>query len=139
MTLAEAEATLPNGLHDAELLGFRVDYVARTAEFQFNAWVGDLNSKDEAVREKHQDVKLLLHGLQFLVIDEPDPAYGFHSGTPRIGGFGAWTGGNTPPAKIAAVVAKLPTTAFYDSTFVDDWNSFIHLAAEDAEIKLIEE
>jgi hypothetical protein len=137
VNLGEAEAVLPNGLHDAELIGFAVDYVTRTARFEFNAWVGDLSSHDHAIREKHQQVSLSLSGLRFLIVEKPDPTYGFQSGVPTIQGFSAWGGKYTPPEEISHLVEQLPATSFFEATFVDDWTSFIHIGADAAEIKLM--
>jgi len=136
VNIGEAEDALPNGLHDANLLRFSVDYETRTAEFEFNAWVGDLSSKEEAIREKYQRVILSVRGLRFLILEAPDPAYGFQHGNPTIGGFSGLSGEYPPPIELGKLVEKLPTTAFYDATFVQDWNCFIHIAADHAEIRL---
>jgi hypothetical protein len=137
--LGDAEEKLPNALHDAELLQFWVDYKTRTAKFEFNAWVGDLSSKDEADREKYQKATLLIRGLRFLILEKPDPRYTFQSGIPMIGGFSGWGGEYNPASEISKLVEQLPDTAFYEATFVQDWNSFIHIAADDAEIELVDE
>ncbi|MGE5322449.1 MAG: hypothetical protein ACM3SW_06285 [Actinomycetota bacterium] len=139
MNIEEAEDTLPNGLHDAKLLRFSVDYRAKSAEFRFNAWVGDLESPDNELREKHREVTLRLSGVYFLVLEQPDPAYAYAGAVPTIGGFSAWTGGIAPSQNISSLVQKLPPNAFYDATFVEDWNSFIHIGAEHAEINPVEQ
>lgn len=139
MKLGQAEEALPNGLHDANLLQLSVDYKTRTARFEFNAWVGDVSSKDAAVREKYQRVTQAIRGLRFLILEKPDPQYGFQSGIPTIGGFSGSGGEYAPPAEIRKLVEQLPGTAFYEATFVQDWNSFIHIAADDAEIRLKQE
>jgi hypothetical protein len=134
--LGEAEAQLPNGLHDADLLSFKVDYEAKSAEFLFNAWVGDLDSKEPEIREKYQRARLRLHGVRFLVLEEPDPKYDFANSVPEIGGFSAWTGGMAPKESIKRLVEQLPPGTFYECTFVQNWNSFIHIGAEAAEVVL---
>lgn len=139
MTLGDAEEKLPNGLHDANLLQFSVDYKTRTAQFEFNAWVGDVSSKDDAVRQKYQRATLSIRGLRFLILEKPDPGYTFQSGIPTIGGFSGWGGEYAPPAEIRKLVEQLPGTAFYEATFVQNWNSFIHIAADEAEIRLVHE
>jgi hypothetical protein len=137
--LGDAEQKLPNALHDAELLQFCVDYKTRTAKFEFNAWVGDLSSSDDAVKEKYQKATLLIRGLRFLILEKPDPGYTFQSGIPTVGGFSASGGEYKPAAEISKLIELLPDSAFYEATFVQEWNSFIHIAADDAEIKLKQE
>ena len=142
MNLGDAESQLPNGLHDADLLRFEVDYEKRTAEFEFNAWIGDLDSTDHAEREKHQHVKLLIRGLHFLIFEKPDPNYIFGTaapGVPEVGGFSAWNGEFAPPDEIGRLVERMPVSAFYEAAFVSNWNSFIHIGADDAEIKVIDQ
>jgi hypothetical protein len=71
-------------------------------------------------------------------LEKPDPTYDFQDGAPTIEGFSAWGGEIVPPDDIRKLTEKLAATAFYERTFVDDWNSFIHIGADHAEIKFIE-
>ena len=131
MTLEEAVETLPNGLHDAELLNLKVNYEKRTAEFEFNAWTGDVHAQNEDERERYERVSVRLLGLKYLVIEAPDPVYDFESGTPVVSGFSEWNG----PASPLLQVSGQQGIIFYDKTFIRDWNSFLHVAAESAELK----
>jgi hypothetical protein len=44
MTFNEILASLPNGLHDAELLRFEMDYVQRHLVFELVVWMGDMDT-----------------------------------------------------------------------------------------------
>jgi hypothetical protein len=43
MTFRKLVASLPNGLHDAELRRFEFDYEQRKLRFELAIWVGNLN------------------------------------------------------------------------------------------------
>jgi hypothetical protein len=54
MTFEEAEDQLPNGLHDAELLGFHVDLSKQVLSLDFEA---DLSSPDRKLRRGRASFK----------------------------------------------------------------------------------
>ncbi|MGH6930388.1 MAG: hypothetical protein ACREEV_18870, partial [Dongiaceae bacterium] len=43
MTFRQLVASLPNGLHDAELRRFEMDYEQRKLRFEVAIWVGDIS------------------------------------------------------------------------------------------------
>jgi hypothetical protein len=128
MTLEELEATLPNGLHDAEVKSVLIDYVERRATMELSVWVGDMSDLP-ATREAYKDGSLTISGLLFVAVEPPDPNYPFaksgrlcvdacdmkHSLNPKL-------------------LTKLPAGAFVRSLFVNGWNSFFHFAGLKAEI-----
>jgi hypothetical protein len=128
MKLEEIEGSLPNGFHDALLQGVKIDYVKREAIFDFSVWVGDITSKDEKLREAHRKGRLRLSNLLFCIIEAPDPKYPF-SNLPHLMI-------NAGPARDLKASQQLPhpvpEEAFVHWFFVNEWNSFIHVAATDA-------
>ena len=126
MTLDDLEAALPNGLHDAEIHSIAIDYVARTARFILDAWVGTMDMPAGPERERYRRASLELTGLQYLAIQPPDfrPQYHFADTAP------VKTGGLSP----VDVPSPLPEDAFEAELFIADWNSFIQVAATDARL-----
>lgn len=123
MTLAELEATLPNGLHDSECAELRIDFAARTARMSLSVWVGE----DDEPEARRSGV-LELTGLQFLSIDPPENGYPFNSAKPL------WLSECVDPPKSIQLPAPLEKTAFVASFFVNEWNAFIHVSALSASL-----
>jgi hypothetical protein len=138
VTLGEAEKLLPNGLHDADLVRYSVDYETRTAEFVFEAWTGDMQAPPGKERDRRERVLLRVRGLHFFAIDPPDagPRYRERMHCPELGGFSAWSGEVHVGDNIQAIAADLPPGTFCESGFVS-WNSFLHIAGESAEIEYL--
>jgi len=134
MTLAELEETLPNGFHDAVLLSVSVDHKKRIAKLELSIWTGDLHSKDESIREAYRTAELTITGLAFFSVEPPDPEYPYAGDATTIGGF-VWGGETVVPAELTALVKSLPEDTFYNNTFVFNWNSFLHIAGKNAELK----
>ena len=128
MTLEDLENTLPNGLHDAEVGKLSVDYVGRTLTLDLLVWVGDMNDPPER-REAYRTGRLELSGLKFLVVEPPDPGYPFQDSGP-LTIYGCDMSQNLN----GALLKSLPQEAFVRSLWVDEWNSFMHVAAPRAEI-----
>jgi len=137
VNLAEAENLLPNGLHDADLVRYSVDYETRTAEFEFNAWTGDMQAPPGPERERHERLILRVKGVYFIAIDPPDarPEYRDRKDLPEVLGFSAWNGKPHVAKNIEALAASLPQGLFCESGFVRNWNAFLHIAGESAEIE----
>jgi hypothetical protein len=136
----EAEKQLPNGLHDADLVRYSVDYETRTAEFVFDAWTGDMQAPAGKERERHERIILRVKGLYFIAIDPPDarPEYRDRKDClPEVLGFSAWNGKPHIAENIEALAASLPQGLFCESGFVRNWNAFMHIAGESAEIEYL--
>ena len=71
MNIEEVERSLPNGLHDAVMRRYVVDYEQRTLEFDIDIWVGNLDSNVEEERERYKPGTLKFEGLEYFVIDPP--------------------------------------------------------------------
>jgi hypothetical protein len=128
VTILEIEQSLPNGLHDAEVRKIEIDYGHRKATFDLAVWVGDMDDPPER-REAYKNGRLNVSGLLFMVMEAPDARYPYKNSTDlNIDGCDMSKGIDKD------LLDSLPTEAFVRSFFVNDWNSFIHIAATNAEI-----
>lgn len=125
MTLEEIEQTLPNGFHDSSINGVHVDYAQRTAEMDMEICV----SGPESAAEEYRPVRLLISGLLYFVIEPPDYPYSSHTEPALVDG-----GSQELPQSVSRLPKPLPAGAFTYWFFVNDWNSFIHVAALHAEL-----
>jgi hypothetical protein len=126
MTIDELDASLPNGLHDAKLERVAIDFVDRTARLDLDIWVGD----DEE-REAYRRAQVTLSGLLFWVSEPPDPLH--PSSPPRALWIDAGPLTDKTP-KTQPALPNVPRGAFANWIFVRDWNSFIYVAATDADL-----
>ena len=133
MQFKEVEDSLPNGFHDAVVQTVTMDYVSRKAVIKMQLWVGDLDAATEIEREAHKAAELHLSDVLYFVIDAPDPKYKFAERRElRIDAGGAdEESAPAPPIPLA----QLPAGASAHWFFVNDWNSFIHIAAMDAQLE----
>jgi hypothetical protein len=130
MTFEDLDRELPNGFHDARLRRIEIDYAERTATLDVSFWVGDIDGPN---REEYRDGVLRVRDLCYYSIEPPDPAYPFlrHKSAVDVAGY------PEDPEKFPALNGLLPVLP-KDITcyrfFVHDWNSFIHIAAEDVQL-----
>lgn len=130
VNIAELEAGLPNGLHDALLHGFSEDRGERRVEFILDVWLGDLRSSVTAERERYRSARLELLGVVYLIVDELDPRYpAGDGGLLRVDICAA----DDDPEKSQ----RVPADGFAGRFFVTEWNAFIHFAALDARLTWI--
>jgi hypothetical protein len=61
-SLGEIAATLPNGFHDAEVRSCSLDFQERTASFELNVWVGNMEASPEE-RELYRPAHPLVGAL----------------------------------------------------------------------------
>jgi hypothetical protein len=133
MTLNELADTLPSGFHDCELKRLEVDYVARTIRLGMSILVGDPDAKPEQ-RDNVRDATVDISGLLFLIIDPPDHA--------PVSGEEIWIVDGYETKEILGyskgidprLLESLPGNAFSYSFFVNDWNSYIHIAAKNCSL-----
>lgn len=121
MNLAQLAESLPNGLHDAELLRCTVDYVARTAVLDLEIWI----AAEASPRELYRPARITLKNLDYFVIERPDPTY-----PARVSG----------PVTIDLSVSDKPLLANCEEgsafrLFVSEWNAFVHAAASEAHLE----
>jgi len=128
VTLKELEDSLPNGLHDAEVVRLSVDYIQRRLILDLSIWVGDMDDPPER-REAYKNGQLVLSGLTFLIMEPPDPRYPYRV-SPKL------TVDVIDASKSvdAELLNSLPTGAFCGSFWVNQWNGCMSFAADDAAI-----
>lgn len=129
MNIEDIESKLPNGLHDAVLTKFVVDYEDKVASLFFDIWVGDLDSKHEEERELYKSGILYLRDLKYFVVEPPDSEVKL-----KLEPFSS-SAGNPEVEKIKPCV-KLPDApegTFKAYFFLYLLNSFIHVCASEVE------
>lgn len=130
-TLHELDQALPNGFHDAYIRSYTVDFVARTVLFELNIWVGDLASEQLEIREHYRAARLLVSGVHYCFFDPPFATYPFSQ--PKA----LWVDLCDPDPDLA-ISKDVPTGVFASRFYVENWNSFIHVAAAEASLVWIE-
>jgi len=131
VSIAELETELGISLHDSLLHELSTNLVNRTAEFVLDVSLGDPNASPGPDRERRRAARLRLTGLQYLVVDPPDPSYPYGLGEPvDIDPCG--------PDNVVAGRYRLPEGAFAARFFVSGWNAFIHFAAMHAALTWLE-
>jgi hypothetical protein len=134
MTLADIEHLLPNGFHDAQIEQFVWDYRTNSASFIVELWVA--KEEDESL-EVYREARLDLKGIIFIMIDPPCPReldpkpYKSSSGTLQIDGFET-TESMLP--NLATLLEGVSAGTSPYSFYVVNWNSYIHVAAKEAEL-----
>lgn len=127
MTLNELAEALPNGLHDALLHGYEVDLERRAVVLELSLWMGDLRQADTAERERRERTRVVLEGVRFFHVEGPAPGYPYAGPRPARVDL-CEPDPNHPLSK------EQPPGVFVTRLFVDEWNAFIHVAAESAEL-----
>ena len=133
MTLEEVAASLPNGFHDAYIKSISTDYVIGTATFDLEIWVGDDAAEKEEEREVYRAARLTLSDLLFCVIEPPEPHYPYYDKKPLWVDGGPWN--SAPISTSIQLPSPLPANAFVYWFFVNNWNSFIYVAAMAARLE----
>ncbi|SNT27968.1 hypothetical protein SAMN05421770_106281 [Granulicella rosea] len=127
MTMEELSNRLPNGLHDAYLLGLNVDYTKCELRLELKL---DVSAYPQG-NPDYSVGTVLIRGLRYLVIDGPPPiAPGDTSKLSYIDGI------ETRPWQIdSSHLPPVGDAVFRYSIFMGDWNSYMHFAGESAEIE----
>jgi hypothetical protein len=130
MTIEEIAQSLPNGFHDSSIKSVHLNYEQRTAEMDLVLWVAGAEDEDS---ELYQRATLFISDLVYFVIEPPGPPNVAHAANSLV------DGGASELERAAYPLPKpLPSGVFTYWFFVSIWNSFIHIAASSAEIKLHE-
>lgn len=126
MTLGELENTLPNGLHDAELVAIQIDYSASEAIVVVNVDISDSDNLRDGEPE-YREARLRFLGLQFAAIDPP--------ASPDFrGGLSLISVGTGQPATAPSSVPPVAADRFLCWIFIVDSNSFVRIAARSVEL-----
>ena len=127
MTLEELAATLPNGFHDSLVRSVCINYGTRQVTMDLSVWIGDMEG-DQVERESRRDGRLVLDGVQFLSMDPPDPTCPFGKGE------SIWVD-LCAPQKPFDAIRTIAEGCFVSGFFVNEWNSFMHVAAREAKLE----
>lgn len=133
MTLAELENILPNGLHDAELHSYAVDYAQQKLVLELTVWVGKMEDPI-ASREAYRKGRIEISGLLFLAVEAPDADYPYGKSSPLTIDSCDMTKNLEP-----ALLKSLPNDVFLRSIWINEWNAFMHVAARSAAIDWVGE
>lgn len=138
MTLAELENSLPSGFHDSVLKALAVDYEQRTIRLDVSLSVGDADGPREQ-RDDYRNAQIAISGLVFFIIDPPATDHDFNSPGEIwiVDGYETHSIPEFTKTIEKKLLGAVPTGAFVHSFFVNDWNSYIHIAATDCTIKWI--
>jgi len=125
VTFADVEKSLPNGLHDAELVGLRVDYTEEKAILLLNVDVAN-HDEDSNLEPNYRGLRLMFLGIQFVVVDPPGGESGAYPGLPVI------DAGSGQPETLPIDLPRIRDGYFLCWIFVERWNSFIRISAQSA-------
>jgi len=130
MSIEQIENKLPNGLHDAIMRRYIVDYEKCSLEFFVDVWVGDLASDVEEDRERYLAGVLRFDGLVYFVVDPPSESeitfepFSFDVGDP-----------SEVEIKSAKGLPSPPAGTFRTYFFVYELNAFMHICASSVEFR----
>ena len=127
MTIEELEDKFPNGFHDAHLVGMTVDFLSGSACIELDV---DCDDPDPNVYTR---IKFRLTGLSLFVVEPPDVRISLSYGN-TIETSGFETSDEMLP-NLTSYHKNVPAGSFFYSFFLKHWNSFIHLAATNAELE----
>lgn len=138
MKLSEIDDLLPNGFHDAEVLQFGWDFIAGEAFLEVSFWVGALeHGREKEKVEKRRKGRINLQSISFISFEQPQPRqtdpkpYHPSPGGLKVDGLLA---DETTLKDFARHKAEISPTDEIFSFYVSNWNSFIHIAAAEAEL-----
>lgn len=129
MNLEEIQQSLPNGLHDAQIIRISLDYVKREVRLDLEISWSDPDDDLEIWRS----ATLVFASFLYCIIEAPDPEYPFATRKGLLVDAGSEDRASQSGTQLPE---QLPKGAFKCWFYVNDWNSFIHLAALNAEITL---
>ncbi|HEV2468495.1 MAG TPA: hypothetical protein VGS78_04830 [Candidatus Sulfotelmatobacter sp.] len=138
MTLEELANTLPSGFHDSALKKLSIDYERRTLRLDVSLKVGNSDGPLEQ-RNDVRDACIEISGLLFFVVDPPSTDIGYDVKSPGelwiVDGYETRLIPEFAKTITRDLMEALPTQAFVHSFFINEWNSYIHIAARDCALK----
>jgi hypothetical protein len=135
VTLEELDQKYPNGLNDTKVTSLVIDYRSRTAMMHLSMRGNPPDSPDS---QGYAPATLSIKGFWYISIEPPDPDHvlGWNRSAIQVDGF------PEDPKQFPLferVKSELPAGAFSCRLFVHDWNSFIHIAGQDAELSWLDD
>ena len=127
MTFEELDQKLPNGFHDSKIRKVSVDFVGRSVVIGMDLLVG---LPDTPNPDGYRAGRLKLAVPYLFFIEPPDPTYRFvPNGSPlNVDGDSVKAGQS---AALDRLLPVLPQNASVYRFFLEEWNSFLYLAAGD--------
>jgi len=124
MTFREVELTLPNGFHDVYITAINFDVIARTVALSLSVDISDADQGEP----KYRSGRLTASDVELFFIEPPEATYPH-----RLAGEGMSATGDYQLSGLESKVEQL-ITRLDDETdryrfFLNDWNSFIYIAA----------
>lgn len=129
MNFREIEQSLPNGFHDAKIERISLDYLSGSLLMNMRILTG---TPGEPNQDEYGPAEVKASGLYFCSIESPDPNYPFRPSGHPLGVSGDNSGKSS--SEISDLVSKLPPGTSCYRFFVEQWNSFIYVAASDVRI-----
>ena len=127
MTFEEVTACLPNGLHDAELQRFEMDYARRRLQFDLAVWIGDMD--DGQIREAYRPARLVFDGVACFVVEPPNGVRLVLNGEPvRI------DAGPGQPRQSSTRLPESPAENVVTWIYLEHTNAFLLFSAGDASL-----
>jgi hypothetical protein len=127
MRLDHLLESLPNGLHDAEISRFSIDYPSQCLTCDIEVWIGDMDSPPTE-RETYRRANLIFEGMEYCAIEPPDTRYDYDSRRPLridVCDPGDLRDHRPGPSTAESFVCRM---------FVENWNAFITICARSIEI-----
>lgn len=121
--LIDAEPYL--SFHDATFERVCLDYMAHEVTIWCSLYVGDVHSASNVERETQRHGVLTITGLLFFVIEPPHPDYPFEDAE----GLDITSDDAIASLRQVPDLPPVQENAFTHYFFVNDWNSFIYVAA----------
>lgn len=129
MTFKEAEQSLPNGFHDAEIEKLSLDYRSGTLSISMRLWVGAMGTPNQ---EEYRCAELRVNKLVWCSIQPPDPTYPFAPNGDPLNVQG--DDGLSHCEELTPLVRQLPAGVSFYRFFFEEWNSFICIAGSDVKL-----
>lgn len=115
--------------HDSTIKRIIVDFLAREAKFDCVVFIGDPDSRETQPREATGT--LTLTGLLYISVEPPHSTYPYEKDAWEISYDGP-VETTTFKAPIPKLPEPLPGNAFTHCFFINNWNSFMFIAATGA-------
>lgn len=122
--------------HDAGIERLALDYIASEAVLDCSIRIGDPDAEDEEAREMRRRGRLIFRGLHYCAIDPPDSSYPYDNpGSLCLSDDGSVGSDSVSGERLPA---NIPAGSFAHYFFINDWNAFIYIAAENARFEWME-
>jgi len=134
MTLEQLADTLPNGFHDAEVEELVWNFRTSSATFTMQLWVAEETDQNPEV---YRAARLQVRDIAFMAVDPPSvDGSEMLQLKPRYDDL--TIDSNRAEEKwfpiLPKIMQRLPAATEVYSFYVNDWNSWIHIASKEAKL-----